>query len=185
MFYANEFHQNNFLPMQYNTFLPDKIVIYMKQGKQIEFQQTKRAENRLKVQKILVMKNNAGNLFGVVLRYGKSALFSFHTDVIISCLFQDPDRDLTDKIVMKNPDVFERLCRIVQDTVIYVGDDPSLVKQFVKYLSPKKVLKNEEIIRQGDEGDYFYCIESGKYDVIVNGKKVLELDNKVIHLVDE
>ncbi|CAF3985345.1 unnamed protein product, partial [Rotaria sp. Silwood1] len=69
----------------------------------------------------------------------------------------DPDRDLTDKIVMKNPDVFERLCKIVQDTVIYVG---------------------EEIIRQGDEGDYFYCIESGKYDVIVNGKKVSELENK-------
>ncbi|CAF3007534.1 unnamed protein product [Rotaria sp. Silwood2] len=90
----------------------------------------------------------------------------------------DPDRDLTDKIVMKNPDVFEKLCQIVQDTVIYVGDDPSLVKQFVKYLAPKNVSKGEEIIRQGDEGDYFYCIESGKYDVIVNGKKVSELDNK-------
>ena len=131
------------------------------------------------------MRNNDGNLFGVVPRYGKNALFHFHNNVIISCLFQDPDRDLTDKIVIKNPHVFERLCRIVQDTVIYVGDDPSLVKQFVKYLTPKNVLKNEEIIRQGDEGDYFYCIESGRYDVIVNGKKVSELDNKVIHLVYE
>jgi cAMP-dependent protein kinase regulator len=82
---------------------------------------------------------------------------------------------------MKNSDVFEKLCKIVQDTVIYVGDDPSLVKQFVKYLAPKNVIKGEEIIRQGDEGDYFYCIESGKYDVLVNGKKVSELDNKVIN----
>jgi hypothetical protein len=82
---------------------------------------------------------------------------------------------------MKSPDVFEKLCKMVQDTIIYVGDDPSLVKQFVKYLSPKNVIKNEEIIRQGDEGDYFYCIESGKYDVLVNGKKVSELDNKVIY----
>ncbi|CAM4773371.1 unnamed protein product [Rotaria magnacalcarata] len=90
----------------------------------------------------------------------------------------DPDRDLTDKVVMKNPDVFQILCKIVQDAVIYVGDDPSLVKQFVKYLAPKYVFKGEEIIQQGDEGDYFYCIESGKYDVIVNGKKVYELDNK-------
>jgi CRP-like cAMP-binding protein len=65
--------------------------------------------------------------------------------------------------------------------VIYVGDDPSLVKQFVKYLAPKTVLKEEEIIRQGDEGDYFYCIESGKYDVLVNGKKVSEFDNKVVN----
>ena len=80
---------------------------------------------------------------------------------------------------MKNPTIFERLCQIVQDTVIYVGDDPSLVKQFVKYLAPKTVLKGEEIIRQGDEGDYFYCIESGQYDVIVNGKKVTEFDNRV------
>jgi cAMP-dependent protein kinase regulator len=82
---------------------------------------------------------------------------------------------------MKNPEIFEKLCKIVQDAVIYVGDDPSLVKQFVKYLAPKNVLNGEEIIRQGDEGDYFYCIESGNYDVIVNGKKVSEFDNKVVH----
>jgi hypothetical protein len=83
---------------------------------------------------------------------------------------------------MKNPDTFEKLCQIVQDTVIYVGDDPSLVKQFVKYLAPKNVAQGEEIIRQGDEGDYFYCIESGIYNVLVNGKQVSELDNKVFHL---
>jgi len=82
---------------------------------------------------------------------------------------------------MKSPDIFEKLCKNIQDTVIYVGDDPSLVKQFVKYLAPKHVIKEEEIIRQGDEGDYFYCIESGKYDVIVNGKKVSEFDNKVFN----
>lgn len=92
---------------------------------------------------------------------------------------QDPDRDLTEKEVIKNPQVFDKLCRIVQDAVIYVGDDPSLVKQFVKYLAPKTVVQGEEIIRQGDEGDYFYCIESGKYDVLVNGKQVSEFDNKV------
>lgn len=80
---------------------------------------------------------------------------------------------------MKSPDIFEKLCRIVQDTVIYVGDDPSLVKQFVKYLTPKTVVQGEEIIRQGDEGDFFYCIESGQYDVFVNGRKVSEFDNKV------
>lgn len=72
----------------------------------------------------------------------------------------------------------------MQDTIIYVADDPSLVRQFVKYLAPKIVSEGEEIIRQGDEGDYFYCIESGKYDVIVNGKKVSELDSKVINEMD-
>lgn len=85
---------------------------------------------------------------------------------------------------MKTTDVFDKLCNIVQNSVIYVGDDPSLVKQFVKYLIPKNVNQDEEIIRQGDEGDYFYCIESGKYDVIVNGKKVSEFDNKVIFYCD-
>lgn len=80
---------------------------------------------------------------------------------------------------MKTPEVFEKLCKLVQDSVIYVGDDPSLVKQFVKYLVPKTVAKDEEIIRQGDEGDYFYCVESGQYDVLVNGKKVSELNNQV------
>lgn len=63
--------------------------------------------------------------------------------------------------------------------MIYVGDDPSLVKQFVKYLNPKDVVQDEEIVRQGDEGDFFYCIESGRYDVLVNGRKVSQFDNKV------
>jgi cAMP-dependent protein kinase regulator len=84
---------------------------------------------------------------------------------------------------MKTPEVFEKLCKLVQDSVIYVGDDPSLVKQFVKYLVPKTVAKGEEIIRQGDEGDYFYCVESGQYDVLVSGKKVSELDNQVRSIV--
>ena len=84
---------------------------------------------------------------------------------------------------MKTPEVFEKLCKLVQDSVIYVGDDPSLVKQFVKYLVPKTVANGEEIIRQGDEGDYFYCVESGQYDVLVSGKKVSELDNQVRSIV--
>ena len=94
---------------------------------------------------------------------------------------KDPYQDLTDREVIKTPEIFNKLCRIVRETVIYVGNDPSLVKQFVKYLSPKSVVKDEEIIRQGDEGDYFYCIESGHYDVLVNGKKVFELKNQVIN----
>ncbi|CAF1272014.1 unnamed protein product [Didymodactylos carnosus] len=90
----------------------------------------------------------------------------------------DPNRDLSDQEIEKSPKVNEKLCKMVKEHVIYVGDDPALVEQFVKYLAPRDVKKDEEVIRQGDEGDYFYCVENGKFDVLVNNKKVFELDNK-------
>ncbi len=50
-------------------------------------------------------------------------------------------------------------------------DDAS--KQTVIHaLSEKKFKRDEEIIRQGDEGDYFYIIELGTVDFYVNGSKV-------------
>lgn len=39
----------------------------------------------------------------------------------------------------------------------------------------KRVRANEEIIRQGDEGDNFYVVDSGSFDVYVDGKKVVTI----------
>ena len=39
----------------------------------------------------------------------------------------------------------------------------------------KAVAAEEDIIRQNDEGDYFYVVESGSFDIFVNDEKVTEV----------
>lgn len=50
--------------------------------------------------------------------------------------------------------------------------DASLKKTVVLALELKLFPKNTEIIRQGDEGDFFYIIVKGTVDFFVNGSKV-------------
>lgn len=46
------------------------------------------------------------------------------------------------------------------------------IKNLVKAMSLKQVTAGETVIVQGDEGDFFYVIESGRYEIIVNGERV-------------
>ena len=41
----------------------------------------------------------------------------------------------------------------------------------------KPVVANEFVITQGEEGDYFYVIEHGLFEIFVNGQLVLEIGN--------
>ena len=41
----------------------------------------------------------------------------------------------------------------------------------------KPVVANEFVIKQEDEGDYFYVIEHGLFEIFVNGQLVLEVGN--------
>jgi CRP-like cAMP-binding protein len=41
----------------------------------------------------------------------------------------------------------------------------------------KPVVANEFVITQGEEGDYFYVIEHGLFEIFVNGQLVLEVGN--------
>lgn len=39
----------------------------------------------------------------------------------------------------------------------------------------KPVVANELVIKQGEEGDYFYVIEHGLFEIFVHGQLVLEI----------
>lgn len=39
----------------------------------------------------------------------------------------------------------------------------------------KKVKSGDVVIQQGDEGDNFYVVDEGLFEVFVNGKKVVEI----------
>src|SRR2546423_1802719 len=41
----------------------------------------------------------------------------------------------------------------------------------------KPVVANEFVITQGEEGDYFYVIEHGLFEIFVNGQLIVEVGN--------
>jgi cAMP-dependent protein kinase regulator len=56
--------------------------------------------------------------------------------------------------------------------------DPNQVNDLLDAMFSRVVEANEVIIEQGDDGDNFYVIESGSYDIIVNDKNVGSYTNK-------
>jgi CRP-like cAMP-binding protein len=58
---------------------------------------------------------------------------------------------------------------------LFRGLDMASLEQLAALATPLAVAVGEQPIRQGDEGDRFYVIESGQADVLINGFKVREL----------
>ncbi|GMM31956.1 cAMP-dependent protein kinase regulatory subunit [Martiniozyma asiatica (nom. inval.)] len=60
---------------------------------------------------------------------------------------------------------------VVKNFLFQQLDDESL-KTIIFALEEKHVPKDTEIITQGEEGDFFYVVEKGSVDYVVNGQKV-------------
>lgn len=73
-----------------------------------------------------------------------------------------------------SPEQLARLNASVGKSFLFSQLDEEAKNTIIHALTEKKVSAGTEIIRQGDEGDFFYVIESGKVDFLVNEKKVNE-----------
>lgn len=64
----------------------------------------------------------------------------------------------------------ERVIRsALKNNFLFTGIAEANVKTFIEACSVSKVAPNQEIIREGDEGNYFYIVESGSFQVIIKG----------------
>lgn len=71
-----------------------------------------------------------------------------------------------------SPSQKSALNRTLASNFLFKQLDESSKHTVIEALSEKKFQKDVEIITQGDEGDFFYIIESGTVDFYVNGSKV-------------
>lgn len=99
----------------------------------------------------------------------------------------DPDADDDDDdeqhvIHGKSDEQRKRLIHVVSDMLLFKNIDSEQFNQVIDAMFEKVVEPGENIIKEGDDGDYFYVIESGQYDVLkdIDGeqKKVFQYDNK-------
>jgi len=91
------------------------------------------------------------------------------------------------KVYPKSDDALERIKQSTSEVFLFQGLEDEQTNLLIDAMFEKKCQSGDEIIAQGAYGDYFYVIESGRYEVWKsadeknpekNSKKVFEYDQK-------
>jgi len=95
----------------------------------------------------------------------------------------EADEDDSEKVVYpKSDEQRKRLNEAIKDILIFRSLEPEQMQEVIDAMFEKKVEPNEHVIDQGDDGDNFYVIDDGTYDIYVNidgqDKNVGGYDNK-------
>eukprot|EP00002_Diphylleia_rotans_P007235 TRINITY_DN1672_c0_g2_i2.p1 TRINITY_DN1672_c0_g2~~TRINITY_DN1672_c0_g2_i2.p1 ORF type:complete len:381 (-),score=92.33 TRINITY_DN1672_c0_g2_i2:328-1470(-) len=85
------------------------------------------------------------------------------------------------KVIPKSEEAMKSIERAIEKNILFKGLDEEQKKDILNAMFEKKVVKDDTIIKQGDEGDNFYVIDSGEFDIYVkidgNPKKVLTVSS--------
>ncbi|KAM9785652.1 protein kinase, cAMP-dependent, regulatory, type II, alpha A [Neosynchiropus ocellatus] len=91
----------------------------------------------------------------------------------------EDDEDTEPRVV--HPKTDEQRCRLQEacrDILLFKTLDQEQFSQVLDAMFELLVKPQEHVIDQGDDGDNFYVIERGVYDIVVSGKCVGQYDNK-------
>ena len=95
----------------------------------------------------------------------------------------NPEEDTSDEpdVVHPKSDVErEYLHKVVAQIFIFRSLEQKQLERVLDAMFARDVVAGDVIIEQGDDGDNFYIIESGVYDIHVNKNRVGAYENKVI-----
>lgn len=67
----------------------------------------------------------------------------------------------------KSPEQASRIHAIVKSNFLFSALDEEQLTEVVDSMFEKQVTKGEDIIKQGDDGDFFYVVQSGEFDIFV------------------
>lgn len=88
------------------------------------------------------------------------------------------DKDYKRVVHAKSDEQKARLRHAMKNILLFKGCEPEQIREILDAMLERRVDKDEKVIRQGADGDNFYVIESGTYDVFV---KVGETETKKVH----
>jgi predicted MFS family arabinose efflux permease len=63
---------------------------------------------------------------------------------------------------------------LLRSNPIFAALPPPAIEHLASKLAPRRVNAGEVVFRQGDPGDVFYIVVSGRVDILVDGKKVAD-----------
>lgn len=70
-----------------------------------------------------------------------------------------------------------KLYQIISSIIIFRHLYDEDIYDIIDSMFERKCTQNEEIIREGDNGNYFYVIYSGSYEAYIRGKKTNDVNN--------
>ena len=81
----------------------------------------------------------------------------------------NPEKDINDDVAVfpKTDAQRKRLQNSIQGILLFRSLDSEQLSRIIDVMSERKVNADEEVIRQGDDGDFFYVIDNGSFDVFV------------------
>ena len=86
----------------------------------------------------------------------------------VSAESMQPEVNFEKIIIPKSEDQKLRLRESVQQNFLFRNLDEEQAGDVINAMIERSVTVGEQIIKQGDEGDFFYVVEEGKYDIFVN-----------------
>uniref|UniRef100_A0A1D1YFA6 cAMP-dependent protein kinase regulatory subunit n=1 Tax=Anthurium amnicola TaxID=1678845 RepID=A0A1D1YFA6_9ARAE len=87
-----------------------------------------------------------------------------------------PTENVNDRpIIYKSEEAKKRIDEATTLNLLFKNLDRETKQHVVDAMFEKPVVANELVIKQGEEGDYFYVIEHGLFEIFVNGQLVLEI----------
>ena len=86
----------------------------------------------------------------------------------------ESDANVKPVVHPKTEEQLQRLKKSVENILLFKSCDRDQLKEILNAMFERKVKPEDEIIRQGDDGDNFYVIDNGVFDVFIdnNGKEV-------------
>eukprot|EP00835_Amoeboradix_gromovi_P001030 NODE_40_length_29852_cov_0.370215.p9 type:complete len:322 gc:universal NODE_40_length_29852_cov_0.370215:24195-23230(-) len=86
----------------------------------------------------------------------------------VSAESMQPETNFEKIIIPKTDEQKSRLLESVQQNFLFRNLDEEQSTDVINAMIERTVITGEQIIKQGDEGDYFYVAEDGRYDIYVN-----------------
>lgn len=78
-------------------------------------------------------------------------------------------------IIPKTDEARMRIMNAISGNLLFRNLERDQRQEVMDAMFERKVKKDEIIIKQGDEGDNFYVVDDGGFDIFVNDKKVVEI----------
>lgn len=75
------------------------------------------------------------------------------------------------KVVEKDEAAYKRIEKSVSGNFMFETLDEKQKRDIFDAMFEKTVEKDDVVIKQGDTGDYFYVIDTGEFDVFIDGKE--------------
>ncbi|KAL3308865.1 cAMP-dependent protein kinase type II-beta regulatory subunit, partial [Cichlidogyrus casuarinus] len=82
------------------------------------------------------------------------------------------------KVYEKSDEQKARLNEAIEDIFIFRSLEKDQHSRLIDAMFERTVEKDETVIKQGDDGDNFYIIEKGIFDIIKDDQKVASYDNR-------